>query len=352
MMQVRTDVPLAALTTLRLGGPAARLFDIQHEQELVEAIRDAEAQGMPLFVLGKGSNVVVADDGFPGLVVRMATRGIAVRRESGRVVVDVAAGENWDDLVAGGLDEGWSGIASMSGIPGLVGATPIQNVGAYGQEVSDSIARVRAYDRVARAFVEIDAPACRFAYRTSVFKKSERWIVTSVCLVLELGSEDTVRYGELARALSIPEGTRVASQTVRETVIALRRAKGMVLDADEPESVSVGSFFVNPIVDTTMLENIAARAGVAPPSFDSGNGRHKVAAAWLVERAGFVKGWGMGRVGISRKHALALVNRGGATTSELLTLARAVRDGVAARFGVTLEPEPVLVGCSWEEHRL
>jgi UDP-N-acetylmuramate dehydrogenase len=345
---MRTDVPLAPLTTLRLGGPAARLLEVHREQEVVDAIRDAEVHRLPLFVLGEGSNVVVADAGFPGLVVRMATRGIDVRHRPGGVVVEVAAGENWDDLVARAVDEGWSGIACMSGVPGLVGATPIQNVGAYGQEVREAIARVRVYDRIVGAFVDMDPTACRFAYRASIFKRSERWIVTSVRFVLGLGGEEEVRYGELARALSTPERARVPSHAVREMVIALRRAKGMVLDAADPESVSVGSFFVNPIVDTATLANIAARAGAAPPSFDAEDGKHKLAAAWLVERAGFVKGWGDGRVGISRKHALALVNRGGATANELLKLARAVRDGVHERFGVTLEPEPVLLGCSWE----
>jgi UDP-N-acetylmuramate dehydrogenase len=351
-MHLFTDVSLAPFTTLHLGGHAARLLEIEREHEVCDAIRDAEARGGPLFVLGGGSNIVVGDDGFPGLVIRMATRGVDAHRGPGGVVVDVAAGENWDDLVARGVDEDWSGISCLSGIPGLVGATPIQNVGAYGQEVCGTISMVRAYDRVARTFVDLDASACGFAYRTSIFKRSDRWIVTNVRFVLGSGREEEVRYGELARALSTSEGSRVSSRIVRDTVITLRRAKGMVLDANDPESVSVGSFFVNPIVDTTMLANIAARAGATPPSFNAGNGRHKVAAAWLVERAGFVKGWGEGRVGVSQKHTLALVNRGGATTGELLTLARAVRDGVDALFGVTLEPEPVLLGCSWEQRSL
>jgi UDP-N-acetylmuramate dehydrogenase len=348
----RTDVSLASLTTLRLGGPAARLLDIEHEDDVATAVRDAEARGVPLLVLGRGSNVVIADDGFPGVVARIATRGIDVRREPDRVVVDVAAGEDWDALVERAVSEGWCGIESMSGIPGLVGATPIQNVGAYGQEVRETIARVRAYDRATHTFVDMHPDDCAFAYRTSVFKRSERWIVTGVRFELPLGRDAVVRYAELARTLSIDEGGRASSRLVREAVIALRRAKGMVVDAGDPDSVSAGSFFVNPIVDGAAVENIAARAGAVPPAFDAGAGRYKVAAGWLVERAGFVKGWGRGRVGVSRKHALALVNRGGATTKELLALAREIRDGVFARFGVALQPEPALVGCLWEESNL
>jgi UDP-N-acetylmuramate dehydrogenase len=348
-MRVRTDVPLAPLTTLHLGGAAARMVEIEREQDLVAAVHDAEAHAEPIFVLGGGSNVVVADEGFPGLVVRMATRGIDVRTEPEHVVVDVAAGEAWDGLVARAVEEGWGGIECMSGIPGLVGATPIQNVGAYGQEVRETIARVRAYDRTARAFVDMNPHDCQFAYRSSIFRRSERWVVTCVRFAFNLRREGIVRYPELARSLGVRDGGRAPSRVVREMVIGLRRAKGMALDAKDPESSSAGSFFVNPIVDTPTLADVAARAGAAPPSFEMGEGRHKIAAAWLVERAGFVKGWGEGRVGVSRKHALALVNRGGATTSELLALARAVRDGVRAHFGISLDVEPVLVGRSWEE---
>jgi UDP-N-acetylmuramate dehydrogenase len=351
-MFARTAVPLAPLTTLRLGGPAARLVELEREQDVVDAVREADARGEELFVLGGGSNVVVGDAGFPGLVARMALRGVRVRDEGERVVVDAAAGEGWDALVARAVGEGWCGVECMSGIPGLVGATPIQNVGAYGQEVCDTIARVRAFDRAAGAFVEMAPAACGFGYRASVFKRSDRWIVTGVRFAFERGRDAPVRYGELARALGVKQGQRAPSARVRETVIALRRGKGMVLDEGDPESVSAGSFFVNPIVDARALADIETRAGERPPRFDAGEGRYKVAAAWLVERAGFCRGWGEGRVGVSRKHALALVNRGGATARELLGVARAIVDGVRARFGVTLEPEPVLVGCSWEDGRL
>ncbi|HEV3190063.1 MAG TPA: UDP-N-acetylmuramate dehydrogenase, partial [Polyangiaceae bacterium] len=250
-------------------------------------------------------------------------------------------------LVARSVDEGWSGFECMSGIPGRVGATPIQNVGAYGQEVSDTVAWVRAFDRAHHAFVTMEAPACAFGYRTSIFKRESRWIVTRVGFVLQMGREAPARYAELARALSLPQGARAPSRTVRDTVLGLRSSKGMLLDQGDPDSVSAGSFFVNPILVPQAFAQLQRRAGEVPPRFDAGEGRAKVPAAWLVERAGFPKGWGNGAVGLSRKHALALVNRGGATTRELLAAAYAVRDGVRARFGVELEPEPVFVGCSW-----
>jgi UDP-N-acetylmuramate dehydrogenase len=347
-LRARTAVPLAPLTTLRVGGPAARLVDVEREDDVAEAVRDAESRGEPLFILGSGSNIVVADEGFPGTVLRMAMRGVEASRDGDRVVADVAAGEDWDALVARAVGEGWEGVACMSGIPGLVGATPIQNVGAYGQEVSETVVGVRAFDRRAGAFVDMAPAACGFAYRASVFKRSDRWVVTGVRFSFKCGAESTVRYAELARALSVVEGGRAPSRLVRDTVIALRRAKGMVLDDGDPDSVSAGSFFVNPVVDAAALRDIEARAGARPPSFDAGGGRSKVAAGWLVERAGFARGWGEGRAGVSRKHALALVNRGGATARELVDVARAIRDGVRARFGVTLEPEPVFVGLSWE----
>jgi UDP-N-acetylmuramate dehydrogenase len=349
---VRNDVTLAPLTTLRLGGPASRFVELLTEGDVVDAARDSDSRGEPLFVMGAGSNVVVGDGGFPGLVARIAIRGIDVSREGGRVVLDVAAGEEWDPLVARTVDEQWGGLECMSGIPGLVGATPVQNVGAYGQEVRETIDSVRAYDRHTRGFVDMAAHECGFAYRSSVFKGNPRWIVTKVRLSLAPRQDVVVRYAELARTLQVAEGAKQESRLVRETVLALRRAKGMVLDERDPESVSAGSFFVNPIVDGSRLAEIAVRAGDVPPHFSAGDGLHKVAAAWLVERAGFTKGWGRGRVGISRKHALALVNRGGARTSELVALAREIRDGVLARFGVMLHPEPVFVGCSWEESGL
>jgi UDP-N-acetylmuramate dehydrogenase len=349
-MPVREHVSLAPLTTLRLGGPASRLIDVESEADVVAALCLAEDRQEPFLVLGGGSNVVVGDDGFPGVVAAMGIRGVAVQRDRARVVVDVGAGEDWDAFVARAVDEGWSGIECMSGIPGRVGGTPVQNVGAYGQEVSDTLVSVQAYDRASAEFVTLPAAACALAYRASLFKRVDRWIVTSVRFSLEASRDAApIRYAELARALSTEEGARPPANVVREAILALRRGKGMVLDPDDPESVSAGSFFVNPVVDASGRARVEACAGERPPSFPTGDGRFKIAAAWLVERAGFARGWTAGRVGVSRKHALALVNRGGATTHELLGVARIIRDGVRARFGVELEPEPVFVGCSWKD---
>ncbi len=334
---------MRGLTSLGVGGVAAKVVEIEREGEVVEVLREARGE---VFVLGGGSNVVVGDVG--GVVVRVGMRGIDVRREGARVVVDVAAGEDWDGIVGRAVEEGWRGVECLSGIPGLVGGTPIQNVGAYGQEVSETIASVRVFDREAGAFVEMDAAACGFGYRASVFKRRERWIVTSVRFVFERGEQSApVRYAELAKALGVPEGNAAPLGVVRETVVRLRRGKGMVLDAGDPDSVSAGSFFVNPVVDAATLAGVEARAGERPPRFEAGGGRWKLAAAWLVERAGFPKGWGEGKAGVSRKHALAIVNRGGATAADILGVARTIRDGVRARLGVELEPEPVFVGCAW-----
>ena len=297
-MRLRTKVPLAPLTTLRLGGAAARMADIERDEDVVDAATDADARGDAIFVLGAGSNVVVADEGFSGLVARMATRGMRVETESGRVVVEVAAGETWDNLVGRAVDEGWCGVEALSAIPGLVGATPIQNVGAYGQEVSDTIESVRAFDRATGTFVYLRPVDCRFGYRSSAFKGSERWIVTSVRFSFVPGRTTPVRYAELARALSVADGALAPSRGVREAVIGLRRAKGMVLDPDDPESVSAGSFFVNPIVDASVLASVAARAGAPPPSFAVAEGRFKnrrgVArrARRFRQRLGPGTGWG------------------------------------------------------------
>jgi UDP-N-acetylmuramate dehydrogenase len=354
-MQVQHQVRLAPLTTLGLGGPARRFAEATTEEELVDALRDAEAHAERVVVLGGGSNVVIGDDGFDGFALRVVPRGIRVARDGGRIEVDVGAGEAWEPFVARCVGEGWSGVECLSGIPGLVGATPIQNVGAYGQEVSDTLAGVRVFDREARAFVDMEPEACRLGYRTSLFRRNDRYVVVRVRFALDasdLGAP--LRYAELARALGAREGERVPAAGVRAAVLTLRAAKGMILDPHDPDAVSVGSFFVNPTLAGDELEALEQRvqaAGVlrsqeTMPRFPAAAGRWKVSAGWLVERAGFVKGFGGGRVGVSRKHALALVHRGGGSTRELLALARTIRDGVRARFGVELSPEPVMVGCS------
>ncbi|HEX8975426.1 MAG TPA: UDP-N-acetylmuramate dehydrogenase [Solirubrobacteraceae bacterium] len=343
-------VMLAELTTLHLGGPARRLVEATRDDQIVDAVAAADATGEPVLVVAGGSNLVIADTGFAGTVVHVRTRGVASETEGNRVRLAVAAGEPWDGLVAHGVADGLAGIECLAGIPGSAGATPIQNVGAYGQQVSDTISSVRAYDRSRREVIQLAGSECGFAYRSSMFRRSSRYVVLEVTFELErspLGRP--LRYPELARALGVEPGARVPVRLVREAVLALRRQKGMVIDANDPDSVSAGSFFINPILPAdgfVALERRATErlgATVRPPAWPEPDGRVKTSAAWLIERAGFHRGLRRGRVGISSKHTLALVNRGGASTSELLALAREIQDGVREAFGVTLRPEPTLV---------
>ncbi len=350
-MHESQDVPLSGLTTLRLGGPARRLVEAHAVDELVEAVAVADAAGEPVLVLAGGSNLVIGDDGFAGTVVHVLTRGISVEERGNRVQLLAAAGEPWDEVVARSVAEGLAGIECLSGIPGSTGATPVQNVGAYGQEVAETVTVVRAYDREAGAVVELPAAECGFAYRSSAFRRSARYIVLGVSFALERSSAARpVRYAELARTLDVAPGERAPLPAVRDAVLALRGKKGMVLDASDPDSVSAGSFFVNPILapeEFAALERrVTERDGEAvhAPAWPEAHGRMKTSAAWLIERAGFHRGYGDGRVGVSRKHTLALVNRGGATAAELVALARELRDGVQMAFGVTLRPEPTLIG--------
>ncbi|MGH2872619.1 MAG: UDP-N-acetylmuramate dehydrogenase [Solirubrobacteraceae bacterium] len=345
----RSGVRLAQLTTLRVGGPARRLLEARCEEALVRAIADADHAGEPVLVIGGGSNLVVGDEGFAGAVVRVATRGVSLTGVGERVRLAVAAGEPWDELVAATVADGLAGIECLSGIPGLVGATPIQNVGAYGQQVADTIASVRAYDRHERRVVKLTGAECAFGYRTSALRRSDRHVVLGVTFELErspLGHP--LRYAELARALGAQPGARLPLADVREAVLRLRRGKGMVLDPSDADSVSAGSFFVNPLLAPDELEALVCRSRERgcgePPAWPEGEDAVKTSAAWLIERAGFQRGLTDGRVGISAKHTLALVNRGGASTAELLALARRIRDGVQATFGVALAPEPTLVG--------
>ena len=345
----RRDVPLAPLTTLRLGGPARRLVTVFDEGSLVAVMREADG---PLLVLGGGSNVVLPDAGFDGTVVRLALHGLSVAVVGDRVHLTAAAGEDWDDLVALCVAESLSGVEALSGVPGSVGASPVQNIGAYGQDVSQTVVRVRAYDRRADEVVELDASACAFTYRSSAFKADpERWVVLAVTFALEPGELSApIAYAELARALDVEIGERAPLTAVRAAVLALRRGKGMVLDDADPDSRSAGSFFTNPRLSTAQAQALRARVAercgpdATVPEWPDGADRVKVSAAWLIERAGFGKGHFAGRAGISGKHALALVNRGGATTAELLEVARAVRTGVHEAFGVALVNEPVIVG--------
>jgi UDP-N-acetylmuramate dehydrogenase len=352
---VVTGRRLADLTTLRVGGLAARVVDVVTLDDFVSAVRDCDDRGEPVLVLGGGSNVVVSDDGFDGTVVRVRTRGVSVDASAscesdalaacGGITVTVAAGENWDDLVARSLDEEWSGIEALSGIPGAVGATPMQNVGAYGQEVAQTIWTVRTFDRVEQRIRTFANADCGFGYRSSRFKGSGRFLILEVAYQLRQGSLGApVRYAELAQALGVELGRRAPAAEVREAVLALRRGKGMVLDDDDPDTWSAGSFFTNPVVDAAT----AARLPGDAPRWPMPDDMVKTSAAWLIEHAGFTRGHlgPGGRAGLSTKHTLAVTNRGEAGSADVLALAREVRDGVRAVFGIDLVNEPVLVGCS------
>jgi UDP-N-acetylmuramate dehydrogenase len=345
-------VRLADFTTVRLGGPARGFVRASTEDELIEVVRAADASGEPVLILGGGSNLVVADEGFDGTVIQVATRGVS--RGAGPGVAIAAAGEDWDAVVARTVAEGLAGLECLSGIPGLAGATPIQNVGAYGQEVSQTITRVRAYDRQTREVLDIPNGQCGFGYRTSVFKRDDtrRFVVLGVTFALaEQVLSAPVRYPELAATLGVPVGGQVESTEARSAVIELRQRKGMVIDPADPDTRSVGSFFVNPVLDGAALAAVEAAArtrcgeGTRVPRFEAGPGLVKVPAAWLIEQAGFGRGYSLGHgARISSKHTLALVNSGSASTAGLMALAREIRDGVRDAFGVSLTPEPVLVG--------
>ena len=358
------EVELAPYTTLRLGGPAARLVEARSEEELVRAVREA---GERVMVLAGGSNVVVADDGVPGTVVRVSTRGVARRDATGSagaprtgaagapdrspVLLEVQAGEPWDPFVDRTVAEGLAGLECLSGIPGSVGATPIQNVGAYGQEVGDTVVGVRALDRRQDAVRELDGEACAFGYRTSAFKREPgRYVVLAVTFALAPGGLSApIRYPELARRLGVEVGERAPLHAVREAVLALRRAKGMVIDPEDPDSVSVGSFFTNPVLSPEQLAELRARTDADPPAWPQPDGTVKTSAAWLIERAGFGRGYGdPATIAISSKHTLALTNRGAGTTEQLVALARTIAAEVERRFGVRLVPEPVFVGHAWD----
>jgi UDP-N-acetylmuramate dehydrogenase len=320
------------------------MITVETESELVETVRHLDGSDEPVLVLGGGSNVLVDDAGFDGTVVKVATRGIAEDTEAcSGAVITVAAGEPWDPLVSHAISRGWSGIEAMSGIPGLVGATPIQNVGAYGADVSELISMVRTLDRSTGQLKTFFPVECGFGYRTSRFKSDPgRFVVLSVTFQLRIGSmSQPIRYAELARLLGVAVGRRAPAAEVREAVLALRNTKGMVLVEDDHDTWSVGSFFTNPILSPAAAAALPADA----PRFGQPDGRVKTSAAWLIERAGFAKGYGQGAAQLSTKHTLALTNRGGASAAELLSLAREIRAGVQAKFGVELVPEPVIVGC-------
>jgi len=336
---------LAELTTLRLGGPAGHVVEVTTAQHLVDAVTIADEAGDPALLVAGGSNLVIADEGVTGTVILIRTRGISVDVDAcSGAMVTVQAGENWDDFVAHAIEQGWVGIEALSGIPGSIGATPIQNVGAYGQDVSQTIASVRTYDRVDTKIRTFAAADCRFSYRHSRFKaEPHRYVVLSVTFQFALGELGApVAYAELARTLGVEVGGRAPSAAVRDAVLGLRKGKGMVLDASDHDTWSAGSFFTNPLLTSQEAAGLPASA----PRYAQPDGTVKTSAAWLIEHAGFTKGYGTGTARLSTKHTLALTNRGEATTADLLDLAREIRTGVEDRFGVRLVNEPVLVGCS------
>ncbi|WP_329052833.1 UDP-N-acetylmuramate dehydrogenase [Streptomyces violaceus] len=350
-MQELHDAPLAPLTTFRLGGPATRLITATTDDEVIAAVREADEAGTPLLLIGGGSNLVIGDKGFEGTALVIATKGFSLEGTS----LELAAGEVWTDAVARTAEAGLAGIECLAGIPGSAGATPIQNVGAYGQEVSSTITEVVAYDRRTGETVTLANEDCAFSYRHSRFKSDpERFVVLRVRFSLEDadGLSAPLRYAETARALGVEAGDRVPLASARDTVLKLRAGKGMVLDAEDHDTWSAGSFFTNPILTDTDFATFRARAkqrlgdDAEPPAYPAGEGYSKTSAAWLIDKAGFTKGYGDGPARISTKHTLALTNRGSATTEDLLTLAREVVAGVHEAFGITLVNEPVTVGVS------
>ncbi len=345
---VRRDVSLADFTTLGVGGPARFFVDAPDTAAVADALRWARAADLALLVLGGGSNLLVSDAGFDGLVLRMANRGVAVAAAGDAVELSVAAGEVWDALVQRTVGEGWAGIECLTGIPGAVGAAPIQNIGAYGQEVAEVLVAVDTLERFTGEVQRFAAADCGFGYRMSRFKAdpARRHVVTGVVMALRPGGAPTVRYGQVARVIDDADADLAkVSRVVRD----LRRSKSMVLDADDPNRRSAGSFFLNPVMSDAAADAVAARvaaAGLDPatmPRYPQASGT-KLSAAWLIDNAGLKKGYGEGPVGLSTRHTLALVNRGGATADDIVRFAGHVRRVVAERFGVELHPEPVFVG--------
>lgn len=340
-MQLREQVALAPYTTFSIGGPARWFAEAEDENSVVEAVRFARERGAPLFVLGGGSNLLVADEGFPGLVLHIALKGVEQKGD----MFHAAAGENWDDFVSLAIERGYGGLECLAGIPGSVGGTPVQNVGAYGQEVSGTIASVRVLDLNHLTFSELPAAACGFAYRRSIFNSSHRgrFVVTRVSLRLRRNANPVLSYADLKRYFAgraTPPTLAEAAAAVRE----IRHAKGMLLVEGEADCRSAGSFFKNPVVPEKMYDEIAATAAFAVPRYAATRGFVKIPAAWLVEQAGYHKGYVLGDVAVSSRHALALINRGGATARGVVALRDQIVASVAAKFQIRLEPEPVLVG--------
>jgi UDP-N-acetylmuramate dehydrogenase len=343
-MKIQENVPLAPLTTFGIGGPARWFVEAASEAEIVDALSWAREQSLPLFVLGGGSNLLVSDAGFPGLVLRVALKGVDSAEDASSRFYRVAAGEDWDAFVAHAVQENCAGVECLAGIPGTVGGTPVQNVGAYGQEVSETIDRVRVLDLESLSFREMPASECGFSYRSSLFNSTAKgcFLVVRVYYRLAPGGRANLRYADLQKAF--PAGSEPSLAEVATAVRKIRRSKGMLLVDGDEDCRSAGSFFKNPIVSDSYFVELTAKLNQEPPHYPANAGYVKLPAAWLIEKAGFAKGFSLGRAGISSRHTLALVNRGGATAAELLALQDAIVAGVEASFGIALQMEPVLVG--------
>jgi UDP-N-acetylmuramate dehydrogenase len=343
-MEWKENVPLAPLTTLGIGGPARWFTQAATEQQVLAAVRCARDQRLPLFVLGGGSNLLVSDNGFPGLVLRVALKGVEAEDQGSSRLYRAAAGEDWDSFVERTVQENCAGIECLAGIPGTVGGTPVQNVGAYGQEVAETIEHVRVLDLEQLAFREMTPSGCGFAYRTSVFNTSARgrFLVVRVDYRLHPNGSPNLRYADLHKAF--PPGSEPSLPEAAAAVRKIRHSKGMLLVEGDPDCRSAGSFFRNPVIPEQKFRQISASFDAEPPHYPAGEGQVKLPAAWLIEQAGFRKGFVLGRAAISSRHTLALVNRGGATAAEILALRDRVAAGVHDKFGISLEMEPVLVG--------
>lgn len=347
-LDVRHGVSLAPFTTIGIGGPARHFVRVETIDELREALDWARSNDQPLFILGGGSNLLIADEGFAGLVVQLDLRGVTIESVDDHAIVRVAAGERWDDFVARAVRNGWAGIECLSGIPGSTGATPIQNVGAYGQEVSETIIRVEVLDRQEGIVKTLTNWECRFGYRASLFKnfERERYVVTAVTFRLKVDGPGALRYPELRRYVESQGIGESDLRGIRGAVIAIRKRKGMVIDPADPDTRSDGSFFMNPVVPAAEHESLLRRIGEGekPVAFPDAAGNVKLSAAWLIEHAGFEKGFTMGRAGLSTKHTLAVVNRGGATAGDVIALVDEIRSRVQEKFGIELHPEPNFIG--------
>lgn len=347
-MLIRENVPLAQLTTLGVGGRARFFAEAGSPEQARQAVHYAGERRLPLFVLGGGSNLVICDSGWPGLVLRMRITGVQEREEGGEAIFEAGAGEEWDTFVARAVARDCAGIECLSGIPGSVGGTPVQNVGAYGQEVSETIESVQVLDLKDGQLRELCNPACGFAYRTSIFNTSERgrYIILRVTYALASGGSPHIEYADLKKYFSGRQNTPTLAE-VREAVRAIRASKAMLIVPGDEDCRSAGSFFKNPVLSAEEHQRLCARAaalGLQVPSYPALSAQRKVSAAWLVEHSGLAKGYTRGRVGISRKHALAIVNRGGATAADVVALKNEIQQRVAETFGVQLSPEPVFVG--------